>query len=107
MRRSSPSPSGYWAQNPLLGVLVGLAVTAIIQSSSASVGILQMLAINGMVNWQSAVFITLGQNIGTCATALLSVLSVTTRTAKRAAVIHLLFNVTGAVVFGVAYTSCL
>ena len=51
-------------QNPLLGILVGLAVTAIIQSSSASVGILQMLAINGMVNWQSAVFITLGQNIG-------------------------------------------
>ena len=88
-------------QNPFLGVLVGLAVTAIIQSSSASVGILQMLAINGMVNWQSAVFITLGQNIGTCATALLSCIG-TTRTAKRAAVIHLLFNVTGAVVFGVA-----
>ena len=85
----------------LLGILVGLAVTAIIQSSSASVGILQMLAINGMVNWQSAVFITLGQNIGTCATALLSCIG-TTRTAKRAAVIHLLFNVTGAVVFGVA-----
>ena len=85
-------------QNPLLGILVGLAVTAIIQSSSASVGILQMLAINGMVNWQSAVFITLGQNIGTCATALLSCIG----TAKRAAVIHLLFNVTGAVVFGVA-----
>ena len=60
-----------------------------------------MLAINGMVNWQSAVFITLGQNIGTCATALLSCIG-TTRTAKRAAVIHLLFNVTGAVVFGVA-----
>ena len=79
-------------QNPLLGILVGLAVTAII---------LQMLAINGMVNWQSAVFITLGQNIGTCATALLSCIG-TTRTAKRAAVIHLLFNVTGAVVFGVA-----
>ena len=88
-------------RNPLLGILVGLAVTAIIQSSSASVGILQMLAINGMVNWQSAVFITLGQNIGTCATALLSCIG-TTRTAKRAAVIHLLFNVTGAVVFGVA-----
>ena len=87
--------------NRLLGVLVGAGVTAIIQSSSASVGILQMLAINGMVNWQSAVFITLGQNIGTCATALLSCIG-TTRTAKRAAVIHLLFNVTGAVVFGVA-----
>ncbi len=88
-------------QNPFLGVLVGLAVTAIIQSSSASVGILQMLAINGMVNWQSAIFITLGQNIGTCATALLSCIG-TTRTAKRAAVIHLLFNVTGAIIFGLA-----
>ncbi len=87
-------------KNPLLGVFVGLAVTAIIQSSSASVGILQMLAINGMVNWQSAVFITLGQNIGTCATALLSCIG-TTRTAKRAAVIHLLFNVTGAIIFGI------
>ena len=72
MRRSSPSPFRVPGQNPLLGILVGLAVTAIIQSSSASVGILQMLAINGMVNWQSAVFITLGQNIGTRATALLS-----------------------------------
>lgn len=100
MRRSSPSPSGYWTESTFR-YLVGLAVTAIIQSSSASVGILQMLAINGMVNWQSAVFITLGQNIGTCATALLSCIG-TTRTAKRAAVIHLLFNVTGAVVFGVA-----
>ena len=88
-------------QNPFLGVLVGLAVTAVIQSSSASVGILQMLAINGMVNWQSAIFITLGQNIGTCATALLSCIG-TSRTAKRAAVIHLLFNVTGAVIFGLA-----
>lgn len=86
--------------NPFLGILAGLLVTAIIQSSSASVGILQMLAINGMVNWQSAVFITLGQNIGTCATALLSCIG-TSRTAKRAAVIHLLFNVTGAVIFGV------
>ncbi len=85
--------------NPFLGILAGLLVTAIIQSSSASVGILQMLAINGMVNWQSAVFITLGQNIGTCATALLSCIG-TSRTAKRAAVIHLLFNVTGAVIFG-------
>ena len=88
-------------QNPLLGVLVGLVVTAIIQSSSASVGILQTLALNGMVNWQSAVFITLGQNIGTCVTALLSCIG-TSRTAKRAAVIHLLFNVFGTVIFGFA-----
>ena len=86
-------------QNPLLGVLVGLVVTAIIQSSSASVGILQTLALNGMVNWQSAVFITLGQNIGTCVTALLSSVGAS-RTAKRAAVIHLLFNVFGTILFG-------
>ncbi len=86
-------------QNPFLGILAGMVVTAIIQSSSASVGILQTLAINGMVNWQSAVFITLGQNIGTCVTALLSCIG-TCRTAKRAAVIHLLFNVFGAIIFG-------
>jgi phosphate:Na+ symporter len=85
--------------NPLLGILAGLAVTAIIQSSSASVGILQTLAANGVVTWNSAVYITLGQNIGTCVTALLSSLGAH-RTAKRAAVIHLLFNVMGAVIFG-------
>jgi len=89
-------------QNPILGVLTGMAVTAVIQSSSASVGILQTLAINGMVNWQLAIFITLGQNIGTCVTALLSCIG-TSRTAKRAAVIHLLFNVFGAVLFGVIF----
>ena len=86
-------------RNPILGILTGLVVTGIIQSSSASVGILQTLAINGMVNWESAIFITLGQNIGTCVTALLSCIG-TTRTAKRAAVIHLLFNVFGAIFFG-------
>ena len=59
-------------QNPILGILTGAVVTAVIQSSSASVGILQTLAMNGVVNWQSAVFITLGQNIGTCVTALIS-----------------------------------
>lgn len=85
--------------NPILGILTGLVVTAIIQSSSASVGILQTLAANGVVTWNSAIYITLGQNIGTCVTALLSSLGAQ-RTAKRAAVIHLLFNVIGAVVFG-------
>lgn len=90
-------------QNPILGILTGLVVTAVIQSSSASVGILQTLAINGMVNWQSAIFITLGQNIGTCVTALLSCIG-TTRTAKRAAVIHLLFNVFGTIFFGIVLT---
>lgn len=87
--------------NPLLGILTGLVVTGIIQSSSASVGILQTLAINGIVNWRSAIFITLGQNIGTCVTALISSIGAS-KTAKRAAVIHLLFNVAGAVIFGVA-----
>lgn len=87
-------------RNPILGILAGLVVTGIIQSSSASVGILQTLALNGIVNWQSAIFITLGQNIGTCVTALLSSLGAN-RTAKRAAVMHLLFNVTGAFIFGI------
>ena len=87
--------------NPFLGILTGAIVTAIIQSSSASVGILQTLALNGMVTWNSAVYITLGQNIGTCVTALLSSAGAN-KTAKRAAVIHLLFNTIGAVVFGVA-----
>ena len=87
-------------KNPVLGILTGAAVTAIIQSSSASVGILQTLALNGVVSWNSAIYITLGQNIGTCVTALLSSAGAN-RTAKRAAVIHLLFNVIGAVVFGI------
>lgn len=87
-------------KNPLLAILVGAGVTAIIQSSSASVGILQTLALNGVVNWQSAVFITLGQNIGTCVTALISSAG-TGKNAKRASVIHLLFNTLGAVIFGI------
>mgnify|MGYP001083380465 CR=1 FL=1 len=87
-------------RNPLLGILVGVIVTAIIQSSSASVGILQTLAMNGVVNWSSAIFITLGQNIGTCVTAMLSSIGAN-KTAKRAATIHLLFNVVGAVIFGI------
>lgn len=86
--------------NPVLGILAGAVVTAIIQSSSASVGILQTLAMNGIVNWRSAIFITLGQNIGTCVTALLSSVGAN-KTAKRAAVIHLLFNVIGAILFGI------
>lgn len=86
--------------NPILGILTGAVVTGIIQSSSASVGILQTLAFNGVVNWQSAVFITLGQNIGTCVTALISSMGAH-KTAKRAAMIHLLFNVTGALIFGI------
>ena len=87
-------------KNPILGILTGAVVTAIIQSSSASVGILQTLALNGIVNFRSAIFITLGQNIGTCVTALISSTGAH-RTAKRAAVIHLLFNVCGTVLFGI------
>ena len=87
-------------KNPLLAVVTGAVVTAIIQSSSASVGILQTLAMNGVVNWQSAVFIMLGQNIGTCVTALLSGAGAG-KNAKRASVIHLLFNVIGSLWVGV------
>ena len=86
-------------KNPLLGLITGAVVTAIIQSSSASVGILQTLAMAGVVNWQSAIFITLGQNIGTCITAILSSVGAS-KTAKRAAIIHLSFNVIGAIIFG-------
>lgn len=83
--------------NPVFGILAGMAVTAIIQSSSASLGILQTLAAAGLVNWSAAVYIALGQNIGTCVTAMLSSLSGSTN-AKRAAMIHLEFNVIGAVI---------
>lgn len=101
--KDSPVFSNIFAtlgKNPLLGVLAGLLVTAIIQSSSASVGILQTLALNGVVNWQSAVFITLGQNIGTCVTALISSTGAN-KTAKRASIIHLLFNTIGSIIFGI------
>ena len=91
-------------KNPLLAILTGTVVTAIIQSSSASVGILQTLAMNGIVNWKSAVFITLGQNIGTCVTAMISGIGAS-RNAKRAALIHLYFNIIGTILFlGVFYT---
>ncbi|MEG7531929.1 MAG: Na/Pi cotransporter family protein [Hungatella sp.] len=86
--------------NPLLGMLIGLLVTALLQSSSASVGILQTLAMNGVVTTNAAIYITLGQNIGSCVTAMLSSAG-GSRTAKRAAVIHLCFNVIGAILFGV------
>ena len=85
--------------NPLLGMLIGALVTALLQSSSASVGILQTLAMNGVVTTNAAIYITLGQNIGSCVTAMLSSMG-GSRTAKRAAVIHLTFNVIGALLFG-------
>ena len=86
--------------NPILGILVGAGVTALIQSSTASVSILQTLAMSGMVNTSAAVYITLGQNVGTCVTALLSSTGAN-RNAKRASVIHLTFNCFGAVLFGI------
>lgn len=86
--------------NPLLGILAGMAVTAIIQSSSASVGILQSLAAAGLVPFGAAIYIIMGQNIGTCVTAIISSIGAK-RTAKTAAIMHLLFNVMGTVILGV------
>ena len=81
-------------QNPILGMLAGAVLTGIIQSSSASVGILQALAATGQVTYGAAIPIIMGQNIGTCVTALLSSVG-TNRNARRAAMVHLLFNVIG------------
>lgn len=82
--------------NPILGVLAGAILTAIIQSSSASVGILQALAVTGSISWATAFPIILGQNIGTCITAIISSIGAN-KNAKRTAVIHLSFNVIGVV----------
>ncbi len=90
-----------FGSNPVLGVLVGALVTAVIQSSSASVGILQSLAVTGLVSWEAAVYIIMGQNIGTCVTALLSGLGAS-KNARGASYIHLLFNVIGSIVFSIA-----
>lgn len=85
-------------KNPLLGVLVGLVLTAIIQSSSASVGILQALAMTGQVSYGAVIPIIMGTSIGTCVTAMLSGIGAK-QEAKRAAVVHLLFNIIGAIVW--------
>lgn len=84
--------------NPLLGILAGALFTAIIQSSSASVGILQALAGSGLIGLSSAVYVLFGQNIGTCITAVLASIG-TSRNAKRTTIIHLLFNIIGTVLF--------
>ncbi len=84
--------------NPLLGVLAGAVLTGIIQSSSASVGILQALALSGQVSYAAAIPIIMGQNIGTCVTALISSVG-TSRNARRAAIVHLSFNVIGTIVW--------
>lgn len=85
-------------ENPILGILAGTIFTAIIQSSSASVGILQALAMSGAVTLNSAAFVLFGQNIGTCVTALLASVGAS-RNAKRTTIVHITFNVFGTIVF--------
>lgn len=89
--------------NPLLGVLVGAVLTAIIQSSSASVGILQALSVTGAFTYGSVIPIIMGQNIGTCVTAMISAVG-GNRGAKRTAFVHLYFNIIGSVVFLIWYS---
>lgn len=86
--------------SPLLGILAGALVTAIIQSSSASVGILQSLAAAGLVPFSAAIYIIMGQNIGTCVTAMLSSMGAK-KNAKTAALMHLLFNIIGTIIFSI------
>ena len=88
--------------NPIIGILFGAGLTAIIQSSSASVGILQGLCVTGAVTYGSAIPIILGQNIGTCVTALMGSIGAN-RNARRTAVVHLLFNVVGVTIFVIAF----
>lgn len=89
-----------FGSNPILGILVGAGVTAIIQSSSASVGILQALSVTGAISWSAAIPIILGQNIGTTITAILSVIGAS-KNARRTAIAHLYFNVIGTIIFTV------
>nr|WP_317448781.1 Na/Pi cotransporter family protein [uncultured Sellimonas sp.] len=84
--------------HPLVGIIAGAIFTAVIQSSSASVGILQALAISGLIDIHSAVFVLFGQNIGTCITSLIASVGMN-RNAKRTTVIHFMFNVIGTVIF--------
>ncbi len=88
--------------NPILGVLVGAGVTAVIQSSSASVGILQALCVTGAINYGTAFPIILGQNIGTCITAILSSIGAN-KGAKRTALVHLYFNIVGTIIFMILF----
>lgn len=89
-------------KNPVLGVIVGALLTAVIQSSSASVGILQALCLTGSVSYASAIPIIMGQNIGTCVTALISGIGAS-KNAKRAALVHFYFNLIGTVIFMAAF----
>ena len=85
-------------ENPLLGIAAGAVFTALIQSSSASIGILQALAGSGAIPFSGAVYVLFGQNIGTCITSVLASIG-TSRNAKRTTIIHLMFNIIGTVVF--------
>ena len=89
-------------KNPLLGMLAGLVLTAVIQSSSASVGILQSLCVTGAVSYGAAIPIIMGQNIGTCVTALLSGIGAS-KNAKRTAFVHLYFNIIGTTIFMIGF----
>lgn len=90
--------------NPILGMIAGLVLTAVIQSSSASVGILQALCVTGAVGYKTAIPIIMGQNIGTCVTALISSIGAS-KNAKRASMVHLYFNLIGTVLFMVVFYS--
>ena len=93
-------------KNPFLGLMVGLIVTAIIQSSAASVGMLQALSMTGSIPYSVAAPIIAGQNIGTCITAMLSSIGVNTN-AKKVAAMHIVFNITGAIAFIMLYEVCI
>ena len=92
-------------QNPLLGVLVGAVLTAIIQSSSASVGILQALSLTGVITYSAAFPIIMGQNIGTCVTSVISSIGAS-RSARKVSVIHITFNLIGTAVFLLLHQAC-
>jgi phosphate:Na+ symporter len=91
-------------ENPIFGMMAGIMLTAVIQSSSASVGILQALCATGAVSFGSAIPIIMGQNIGTCVTALLSCIG-TSKNAKRAALVHFYFNLLGTTIFMIVFYS--
>lgn len=104
--RDMPEVANFMAvfsRTPILGVLAGLAITAVIQSSSASVGILQLLAAQGVVGLDSAIFVVMGQNIGTTVTALIASAG-GNKVAHRTAVLHLMFNVFGTILFYILVT---
>jgi phosphate:Na+ symporter len=91
--------------NPLLALLAGILVTGVIQSSTASIGILQSMAVTGMIPWNAAVFIVLGQNVGTCFTTMLTSIGANKNT-RAAAFVHFVYNASGAVIFSIGAFVC-